>query len=486
MPAKLLGINWLILTCVLISIQGAFSQSKIRASEAFNYFPEKSESQFNQQVVHKTLKLSQDDFIILNRQDPTNYTLEKYNARLKKSWQTGITLSINETIEAFFSSNSTAILITHRKDKTTQQLYGHQINLVSGQKQEPVLLLEAPAKDRKISIAHSNDGSKILAYRYQTNAHQQIQDISSILYDATFNKIKDTNYNLSDLTGILSTDVKVSDNGEQYVALISDNMNRLTVRQYSHQVKEVKIMSVLVGGVFDGQKVYILDSKFKLMPNNILYGAVMTADEATGNYYSLKTVKFDFEANDMVFAEEFKFTQSYVDKVVGIVKNNQTSRLEDIYLTDLLLSADNQLIVIAEKKYTDGGENAPYYAKELHLFTYDEYMDYAWNSVLVKSQEAPASQAFSSISYTSDVTNNTLRILTLENQQNKQDLYLRKIDTTTGRSITSKALGLNLANDKNLAYVKEYTRWLSDNSLIVAARLNKKPSGFRLIHVELK
>jgi hypothetical protein len=483
---KRFSIYTLILACSLGFAPYAIAQSKIRTSDAFLYLPEKGEDLYNQRLAHKTIPLSQNEFLILNRQATNGYTVEKYNVDLKKSWQATIPLLASETVEAFFSTSDEAIIVTRRTDAVIQSLYGYRVNLQSGQRQEPTLLLEAPIKDRRVSITASADGSKILTYNYHTDNNQQIKDISSVLYDANFIKVKDTKYNLSDVVGILSADVKVSNSGEQYIALISDNMNRLTVREYSPKSKEAKVMSVLVGGVYDGQKVYIIDSKFELLPNNTLYGAVLTAEEATGKYHSLKAVKFDFEANDMVFAEEFKFTQAYVDKIMALGKTNTSNRLEDIYLTDILLSANNNLTVIAEKKYTEGGENAPYYAKELHLFTYDEYMNTAWSSVLQKHQQAPPEQAFSSISYRTYLNGNTLHVLTLEDLQSKYDLYLRQIDTGTGKITSPKAIGLNIANGKPLAYVKDFTAWLTDKKIVTVTRVGKKSTDLKLSLIQLK
>ncbi|MEJ8803554.1 hypothetical protein [Pontibacter sp. H249] len=482
MKSHLLSI--LMLLCLLNGTNTTLAQSKTKASADFVYLPEKGQDQYNQRIPRKTIRLNANEFIILSRQDKNEYAIEKYNDNLKKAWKSSITMDATGTVEAFTKSADAAVVITRRTNETTQQLYGHRINLQSGQKQDPVLLLEAPAKGRRAGIATSADGSKILAYRYHSDQRHQIQDISGNLYDGNFQKIAETKYNLNDINGILTADLKVSNSGSQYICLISENMNRLTVGQYTPGVKAAKVMSVLVGGMYNGQKVYILDSKFELMPNNTLYGAVLTAEEKSGRYYSLKTVKFDFEADDMIFAEEFKFTEAYVSKVVALDKSS--TRLEDIYLSDILLSEDNHLTVIAEKKYTEGGEGAPYFAKELHLFSYDEYMSPSWTSILFKNQQAPASEAFSGISYRAHLSGNTLNLLTIEELNGKYDLYLRQISTKNGEASSPKGVRLNMANDKELAYVKDFTTWLSDKGIIVVVRPRKRETGLRLHYLQLK
>ncbi|GAB3822994.1 hypothetical protein [Pontibacter rugosus] len=470
---------------LLCQPQAILAQSKTKAAVAFTYQPDQSEDHYNQRITHKSIPVGADAFVLLNRNGNSKYALEKYNADLKQQWSVAIPLAEGETVENFTANAEAALVVTHRKNGQNQQLQGHYINTKSGQKEQPVLLLEEPAKGRRAGVSVSADGSKLLAYRFHTDNSFQIHDISGTMYDGNLQKLQDVKYNLNDLRGILTADVQLSNQGEQYVNLISDQMSRLSVRRYTLGSPEVKVMSVLVGGVFGGQKVYIRDTKFKLMPNGQLYGAVLTADENSNSYYSLKAVKYDFEQEDMVFAEEFRFTPEYVQKVNTLSKSN-SKNLQDIYLTDLLLTPEKNLVILAEKKYTEGGENAPFFAKELHLFAYDEFMDNAWNSVLMKQQQAPASEGFSSISYSSYLNGNTLNLLTLEELNGKYDLYLRQINTSNGSASAPKALGLNVPADRKLAYLKEYTAWLADKDIVTVIRAGKKADKLQLSHIQLK
>ncbi len=459
------------------------------ASVPFSYIPDNTEDQYNQSIRSKTLPVGSDGFVILSRSKPTEYAVERYNISLKKAWSATIPLAGDETIEAFVQNGDAALVVTHRDNgQGTQALHAHRINLGNGKKDKPVLLLEAPASARKAGIAISPDGTKLLAYRYSTTGNQVVQGISGSLYDGKLQKVKDTDYNLRDLRNIVSAEVIVNDAGDQFISLISENMDRLTVRQYTLKSPDAKGMSVLVGGIFDGKRVYIMDSKYALQPNGNLYGVVLTADEKSGEYYSLKAVKFDFENEDMVFAEEFRFTPEYLASVNSLDKSGgaKSNRLEDIYLTDLILTPDEKLIVLAEKKYMEGGENSPYYAKEIHLFAYDQYMGTAWSSVLMKNQKAPADEAFTGISYRHHLTGNTLHLLTLEELDGKHDLYLRRIDTSTGKAEAPKAAGLNVADDKNISYVKDFTAWLSERDLVTVVRPSKKANSLQLRRLYIK
>ncbi len=471
---------------LLCQPQDLLAQAKTKASVAFSYQPDKSEDHYNPRIKQKAIPVGQDAFVLLNSDGARKYTVEKYNADLKRQWAAEIPLAEGETIESFTATQEAALVVTHRKNGQNQQLLGHYINLQNGQQEQPSLLLEAPAKGRRAGVAVSEDGSRVLAFRYHTDNSFQIQTISGTLYNGRLQKQQDVTYNLNDLRGIMTADIQLGNNGEQYLNLISDQMNRLSVRQYSPDSKEAKVMSVLVGGAFDGKKVYIRDTKFELMPNGKMYGAVLTADEASNGYYSLKAVKYDFENEDMVFAEEFQFTPDYVQKVNALDKSSDNTKLQDIYLTDLLLTPEKKLVVVAEKKYTAGGDNAPFFAKELHLFAYDEFMDSSWNSVLMKQQEAPAAEGFAGISYASYLSGNTLNLLTLEDLNGKYDLYLRQINTSNGSASAPKTVGLKVAKDSKPAYLRAYTAWLADKNIVTVVRSGKKDKGLQLKHVQVK
>ncbi len=465
------------------------AQAKVKESVPFTYTPDPAEDIFNSKLPDKALTLNQKDLILLNKKSASAYAVERYNTDLKKVWSASVPLAGEETIETFFTTPEAVIVITRRTDgQGTQQLHGHQINLTSGALNKSTKLLEAPAAGRRAGVAVSADGSKMLVYRYHTDSGMQIKSISGTLFDSHFSNLKDVNYYLGDMRNILSADIQVSNSGEQYVSLISDQMQRLTVRQYPVKNTDAKVMSVLVGGRFNGKLTYILDSKYKLMPSGQLFGTVLTADEATGMYQSLKVIKFDFDANDMIFAKKFKFTPDYLQKINAAYKDgaNKASRLEDIYFSDLILTPDNKLIIIAEKKFTAGGEDAPFFARELHLFAYDEYMTPAWNSVLVKQQEAPAAQGYSGISYRYSLHDNTLSLVTLEELNGKYDLYLRRINTATGQMEAPVALGLNIAKSGEVPYVKSYTAWFTDKDMVAVTRPAKKPGTLQLNRILIK
>ncbi|TXK37251.1 hypothetical protein FVR03_15730 [Pontibacter qinzhouensis] len=479
----------LLLLCFFYPASPALAQAKIKASTPFAYTLDATEDVYNEQITNKTLALNANEFVVLHKQGISEYTVEKYSTNLKKAWSAAVPIAGVESVIAFLKTGDAALVITHRDNgQGSQQLHGHLINLATGATEKSLMLLEAPMSFRKANITASEDGARLLAYQYQTDPNQQITNIKGKLYDSKLTQLKDTDYNLNDLTTIFSADIQISSNGDQYVSLISDNMQRLTVRRYTLAGAEVKSLSVLAGGAEGGNKLYILDGKYKLLPNGKLFGTVLTADEKTAVYHSLRTLKFDFEAEDMLFAEEFKFTPAYLENMnnMGRARGVVAERLEDIYISELLLTADNRLVVIAEKKFAAGGENAPYFGLELHLFCYNDVLNLSWNSVVMKQQEAPATQGFSGISYRAHLAGNMLQLLTLEQLNGKHDLFMRSISTVTGSAKAPVALGIAVAKSADIPYIKSFTSWLADKEIVAVARTAKAPKSLQLLRLSLK
>lgn len=464
------------------------AQAKVKASVPFSYQLNPDEDQYNQRIRNHTLAIpGAEAFVALVRTGESKYSVQRFTHSLQQTWSSDLNLVAGETVDAFTVNTESALVVTHLKQGQQQVLQAYTINLANGKAGQPAQLLQAPSKGRKANVATSADGTKILVYRFHTDNSFQIHSISGQLYSGSLQPLQDVEYTLNDLRGILTADIQLGNNGAQYLSLISDQMNRLSVRQYLlEKPNEAKVMSVLVGGVFDGQRVYIRDTRFKLMPNGLLYGAVLTATEEDGAYYSLKTVKYDFAQEDMVFAEEFRFTPEYVAQVNLLDKESKMQKLQDIYLTDLFLTPEKKLVLLAEKKYTEGGENAPFIARELHLFAYDEYMNNAWQSLLMKRQQAPASEGFTAISYSPYLSGTTLQLLTLETIRDRRDLYLRHINTSNGQASTAQAVGIQVAAKGQLAHVKSFTHWLSGKEFVTVARTAKQPEQLQLLLLQLK
>ncbi|WP_040574451.1 hypothetical protein [Pontibacter sp. BAB1700] len=196
---KILRLLPLLCLAILFAAAPASSQGK-RAAIPFNYIPDNTEDQYNQSISSKTLPLGTEGFVILSRSKPGEYAIERYNTALKKAWSATVPLAAEETVEAFARNQEAVLLVTHRtNEQGNQVLYAHRVDLRSGQKEKPVLLLEAPADARKAGIAISPDGTKLLAYRYSVSGNQVLQSISGSLYDGKLQKVKDTKYSLTDL-----------------------------------------------------------------------------------------------------------------------------------------------------------------------------------------------------------------------------------------------------------------------------------------------
>lgn len=467
----------------LLNADPAWAQ-KVK-SAPFSYLPEQSEDRYNQRVTRKTLPLAGGGFVILAHKSATEYAVERYDADLKRLWSASLPIAAGQTVDGFAAGGGQAVAVLYQKDGPSQTLTAQPINLSNGQKGTATKLVETSSRNRRPGLAFSPDGTHLAAWQYVTR-NEQIKAITANVFDAKLTKVKTRTYDFNDQGAFFSTTVQVGNDGTQYVTLVSDEMKKLTVRRYRNDDADIKVMSVAVGGTFGGKVVNVFDSRFSLQPDNTLYAAAICNERESGLYHSLKVVKFDFSAEgDMKFAPEFRFTPEYLAEV-NKASNSTAKRLEDVYLTDLLLTEEKQLVVVAEKKYEEGGDDSPGHTRELHLFGYNEFQSPTWHSIVAKDQVAPAAEGFSSIGYRAAVFGPDLQLVTWEKLKNKSDLYLRRVNVQTGVVQEPKGLGLNVASDQNPSYVKDFTAWLDAKTLIGVSRPSKKSAALMLNKIVVK
>ncbi|MBW3129784.1 hypothetical protein [Hymenobacter profundi] len=460
-------------------------QAQKTKSVSFAYLPEQSYDRYNQRVSQKTLSQSDGGFLILAHKSVSGYAVERYDGELKRVWSTDLPLTAEESIEGFAQSNQQATVVIYRKTSAAQQLTAYTFDLKTGQKSAGKKLIEAGLRDRRPGVTFSPDGTHTIAWRYLTR-EQQIKAILANVYDAQLSQVKERTYDFHDQGAFFSTTVSLGNDGTQYVTLLSDGMKKLSVRHYLNTSTEVKVMSVALGGVFGGQEVMVFDTKFSLQPDNTLYAAAICTERKTGLYHSLKAVRFDFtDEGDMKFAPEVKFSPDYLAEVNKATQGT-SKRLEDIYLAQLLVNEDKQLVIIAQKQYEEGGENSPIHSRELHLFGYNEFLAPRWHTIINKNQVAPPAEAFSSIGFRAAIFGPDLQLLTEETIKGKSDLYVRHVDMTTGVVQEPKGLGLKVANDQNLAYVKDFTTWADAKTIIGVSRPSKKSAALMLNKIVVK
>jgi hypothetical protein len=460
-------------------------------SAPFSYLPEQGEDRYNQRVPRKTLPLADGSgFVILAHQSGSTYNVERYTSDLKKQWSTTLPIAPGETVETFGRSADQAWVVLHHADENGQNLTVQPVALAGGTKGAPVVLVTAAATERRPAVRLSPDGTRLLAYRYETS-DEQIRSLVGSLYDQKLTKLLDRTYDFRDQGDFFSPNLLLANDGTQYVTLIGDRMRRLTVRRYPAAADRVGVatpvsaLGVPMGGVFDGKPTIIRDAKFSLLPDGQLYAAALCADYNTGELTSLKVARFDFEASRLKLSPEVPLGAAYVaeaNKATGA----QAKRLEDIYLADMLLSDDRNLVVIAERHFEEGGPDQPVHARELHLFGYGSFVTPTWHFILPKDQVAPAIDSYTGIGFRAAVFGEDVQLLTLETIADKSDLYLRHLQARTGVISPPQRLKLNVANDQQLAYVKDFTTWLGPKEIIGVSRPSKKSAALQLNEVKMK
>ena len=482
---------------VLAGLAGASplaAQAQKVKSVPFSYLPEQGEDRYNMRVPQKTLGLPDGSgFVILAHQNGSAYAVERYSADLKKQWSATLPVAPGETVEAFGRSAEQVWVVLHHADDAGQNLTIHPVALGSGQRGTPVVAVSAPAGDRRPVVRISPDGSRLLAYRYALRG-SQVRSLVGTLYDQRLSKLLERTYDFRDQGDFFSPNILLANDGTQYVTLLGDGMRKLTVRRYPAAPDQVgvatpvPVLGVPVGGVFGGQPVTIRDAKFNLLPDGQLYAAALCANDNTGELASLKTVRFDFGVNNIKLADPVPLTAAFLAEANQKL-GTTLKRLDDVYLTDMLLTDSKNLVVIAERHYEEGGPELPVHARELYAFGYSPFLTPTWHQILPKDQVAPAIDSYTGIGLRAAVFGEEVQLLTWEALDGKSDLYLRRLQAPTGVLGPQQRLKLNVTlatTDQQPAYVKDFTAWLDPKTIIGVSRPNKKSAALQLEEVKLK
>ncbi|NML66396.1 hypothetical protein HHL22_14385 [Hymenobacter sp. RP-2-7] len=482
---------------VLAGLAGAIplaTQAQKVKTVPFSYLPEQGEDRYNMRVPQKTLALPDGSgFVILAHQSGSAYAVERYDAALKKQWSTTLPVAPGETVEAFGRNAEQVLVVLHHADDSGQNLTAYAIALAGGQKAAPVVLVQAAAADRRPVVRLSPDGTRLLAYRYALYGNQ-VRSLVGTLYDQRLTKILDRTYDFRDQGDFFSPNILLANDGTQYVTLLGDGMRRLTVRRYPATpdrlgvATPVPVLGVPVGGVFGGQPITIRDAKFSLLPDGQLYATALCAKDNTGELSSLKTVRFDFGANNIKLAEPVPLGGAFLAEVNKTL-NTSYKRLDDVYLTDMLLTDSKNLVVMAERHFEEGGPELPVHARELYVFGYSPFLTPTWHQLLPKDQVAPAIDSYTGIGLRATVWGEEVQLLTWEAQEGKSDLYLRRLQAATGVASPLQRLKLNVTQtttEQQPAYVKDFTTWLDPKTIITVSRPNKKSAALQLDEIKFK
>lgn len=478
----------LALLLLLLAPVAVLAQTKVK-SVPFAYVPDASADPYAERIPNKLLPLADGTFLLLTRRSAQEYAVERYAAAdLKLRWSCAVPLQDGEVIDAFAASAEAVTLLTYRADPATgeQLMAGFRIDLTSGQRSERKALLAGP-KGRRLYGSCSDDGTKLVVY--ETRARQsQLTEIRATVADQHFKTLHEPLIDLRGAGGSASATVRVANNGDCYVGLQTDGGIKLTVRRYPLKGEEAQVLGVPVGGVFGGQKVYIFDTAYRFDQDGALYAAAVCMNEESGEYYSLKVVKFDFQANDIRYAEEIRFDKAYLAELAAAAKAAGAAapdRLADTYLSDVLLTPEKQVVVVMERKEEEG-EAAPHFAKELLLFGYNEFGKPAWRTALWKNQQAPAKEGYSGIGYRAHVAGSMLHLVTLETKGKTQDLFDHPYSALTGKAAPARALGLNVAPGQPVNHIKDFTAWLDARTLLAVSRPAKNSTALTLNKIVLK
>src|SRR6476469_2621958 len=115
--AKILLRRACLVGAVGLALAGTPALAQKVKSTPFSYLPEQGTDRYDMRVPRKTLPLADGSgFVILAHQSSGSYSVERYDADLKKQWSTTIPIAPGETLEAFGRGNQQALVVLHHKD----------------------------------------------------------------------------------------------------------------------------------------------------------------------------------------------------------------------------------------------------------------------------------------------------------------------------------------------------------------------------------
>lgn len=143
----------------------------------------------------------------------------------------------------------------------------------------------------------------------------------------------------------------------------------------------------------------------------------------------------------------------------------------------MVFTPDEEILLIAEKKYTRDEYHGGHEAKEMLLFRYNEFLGSEWQSAIWKEQFASHYQYYSSLGFSSAYFQNQFHIATFEQQDKRNDVFLRTINSANGMARPPRALHVINTLDQDIQYLRDFTLWLDKNTIIT---VTKSKQGMQL------
>ena len=266
-------------------------------SAPFSYLPEQGADRYDMRVPHKTLALA-DGSRLCDSGPPERGRLRRGALRHRPEKAVEHHHSRERRAKRWRplgAAPQQALVVLHHKDESSQNLTVVPVNLQSGQSGARQSGDDGPAPATAgRACAISPDGSRLLAFRYLTR-DQQVKSIAATLFDQNLSQLEEKTYDFRDLGDFFSPAVHVANDGTQYVTLHQRRHEEADRAPLPGRRRHRNQGAGRAGGrrVWR-QAVTMRDARFTVLNDGSLYAAALCADYATGEYYSLKVVKFDF------------------------------------------------------------------------------------------------------------------------------------------------------------------------------------------------
>ncbi len=476
-----------------------FFQTLALSASAQNVFSEK-DFEYKKTLlpydVSYTIGLEDKQFVLLQEVKKNQMKLGRYDQYFFEQWENPVVFDAKESAPKIYINGDSIVAYTYTlsKEKELLKLTFSFFDLASGTELGKTSYAIAMKSDENFSprLTVSDDGSKFVVYNFLTKDEDAIQ--FQIYEPGVADPIRNYALPKDKLAGNVTTKVDLSDNGDLLLAIVdAGNFKVETVfwnfkNEDPAQVESNfflerpadKIENIEI--IRQGASSYFISFSASIEDELIGFGVL-------GVNVVLKTVLFSHNQN---------FTADEINKLYenyDVTSENQRKKrleipatLDQFRMVGSVKSTENDIVLVFEElelpvafdDHTTTGnlpwkhktnEDKFYFGGDVIFYCFSENGQIKWQKTIQKSQFSQANSL--GLSFIPRMDGTQLDLLCYESSKGG-NFYVLSLDTSDG-SLTRK---VNLLPDRKFEFIKRYSTWLTENSIVICgvapANINKR------------
>jgi hypothetical protein len=462
------------------------------------------------------IKLNATDIITLSKvkgnvSGKSDFVLERYGADLKALWKTPLQVEVYEDYKELFFNGKDIVLLSvihNEKDKQTKlEAYGFDVNKGTklwtkelenynvgdwdnhphkGKVKESFIDIICEHVNSnfvtpieyKHNINFSPNGERFVSYVF--NYGEKSLTASVCVYDKSCGLIAKGKVSIDD--NYINHGIYVNNEGKTFI-VNANYSGKLNLIRYDLATKDFDVLE-LPGSNFmkdDFQVNFFSDEEIYIACTELLNGTMM------GVMYT----KFDFKTKEVVKSVFESINGNTGAKILEMRKANKLMKGEEDWkeydVTSFVVEKNEDVTIILEKRslYADGYPhiqrgvfdashkveiNGHVQAEGIIIFNFGKDGALDWVQYIPKNQVYAASDGLNTISYVLDKTNKSQYRLMYASSENL-DSFINSINIVAfEKSSGKKVLDARLPNDEKILFVREYTTWNEDGSVVIVGK----------------